>query len=316
MTERAIAERARSQLGLITSDQLRAAGLAPRTATRRVANGLLFPVGRRTYRLATAPPAPEVDVLAACLDLDAVASHRTAAWLHRLLVWRQQVEVTVPKGRSTRRVSTTTLLRVHTSTNLPPEDVVQVGAIPVTSVARTLLGLAALPPSEVSRIELVNAVEEAVRRRVASDRWLWWLLEQRRCRGRDGVTRFESVLAERASLGPTESWLEREVLRILSAAGLPLPTVQHRVRRNGAFVARVDFAYAPLDIVLEALGHVHHAARDQLSADTARASELTLLGLDVHQFTYDQIVGQPDWVVSVVGAALAQATARRRSDAA
>lgn len=146
-----------------------------------------------------------------------------------------------------------------------------------------------------------------MQRGMASDRWLWWLLEQRRCRGRNGVIRFEDVLAERARLGPTESWLERAVLRIIDDAGLPRPVVQRRIRRRGRFVARVDLAYDPGLILVEALGYRYHATREQQSRDAARASELQLMGWDVHQVTYDQVVRTPQWVAHVVRTALANA---------
>lgn len=304
--ERAVADLARHQLGLVTHAQLHTAGVARRTISRRIAAGLLVPVGHRTLRMATHPSSWESEVLAACLDLGGVASHRTGSRLHGTSHGASPlVDVTVPKGRSVRsRGAVPPTWRVHTSTNLPDDDIVLVGPIPTTSVARTLLGLAALPSWEVSDAALTSAVEEAVRRGLASDRWLWWLLEERRCRGRNGVTRFEAVLAERARLGPTESWLERELLRLLGAARLPLPVVQRTVRRRGAFVARVDAAYPDQGIVLEALGYASHASREALSADAARVSRLTLMGLDVHQFTYDQIVRQPEWVAEVVRSAL------------
>lgn len=308
--ERAIAERARTQLGLITTTQLIEAGLSTATITRRRRRGLLLPVGRRTCALAGVPLGPTTHVMALCLDYDAVASHRTAAWLHGLDARPERVDVTVRRGRSSGLTPTMAKARVHTSTNLPPDDITSVGSIPTTSVARTLMGLAALDPSEVSDEHLLGLVEEAVRRRLASDRWLWWLLEQRRCRGRDGVTRFEGVLATRGRLGPTESWLEREVLRIVAEAGLPRPEVQRKIRRRGAFVARVDFAYPAEMIVLEALGYRSHASREQQSADAARASELQLMGYDVHQVTYDQVVRRPAWLVHVVRTALARSSAR------
>lgn len=266
-----------------------------------------MPVTSEVLRLGGAPEDPRVPTLAACLDLGAVASHLSAVWLSDLAPEPPLIDVTVRKGRSTGRTSTQGGLRVHTSTNLPDDDIVWIGPIPTTSVARTLMGVAALP--EVGDEALLGLVEEAVRRRMASDRWLWWMLEQRRCRGRNGVRRFEAVLAKRAELGPTESWLEREVLRLLGAAGLPLPSVQRRIRRRGAFVARVDFLYEDEGIVLEALGYASHASRTQQSADAARASELQLLGLEVHQVTYDQVVRQPDWVIHVVRRALARARA-------
>ncbi len=312
-SERAIAERAHAQLGLVTTAQLAAASMSRRTRSRRVHDGLLVPVGVHTYRLAGAPTGPHVEVLATCLDLGAAASHRTAAWLHGLHPQPPRIDVTVVEGASRGRVPTRPDRRVHSSTNLPTDDVVRVGPIPTTSVARTLLGVAALPGSEVGSDALTAMVEDAVRRRRASDRWLWWLLEQRRCRGRNGVRRFAAVLARRAALGPTESWLEREVLRVLERAGLPLPLTQQVVRRRGAFVARVDFLYPDERIVLEAQGHTTHATRSALSADAARTSGLTLLGFEVHQVTYDQVVRDPAGVADLVATALAGARRRAAS---
>lgn len=310
-TEKAVAELAEHQLGIVTHDQLRGVGVTPRTRHRRIAAGLFVPVGRHTVRLAGHPGGRKADVLAACLDLGGVASHLTAGWLHDLIERRRRVvDISVAKGRSVGSGGRPSSWRVHTSTNLPDGDLVRIGPIPTTSVARTLLGLAGLPASEISDEELTSAVEDAVRRRLASDRWLWWLLEERRCRGRNGVRRFEGVLAERTRLGPTESWLERELLAVLEGAGLPLPVVQRTVCRRGAFVARVDATYAEEGIVLEALGYASHASREALTADAARASRLTLLGYEVHQFTYDQIVREPGWVAGVVRAALDAAHGR------
>lgn len=313
ITERAIAQKARSQLGLITCDQLAGAGLSRRTRSRWVVDGRLVPTGARTFRLAGAPAGRRVDILAACLDLDAVASHATAGWLHGLRPLPSRIDVTVTNDRSRGRIPNGARVRAHASTNLPPDDVVLVGPIPTTSVARTLLGLAALPRAELDDESLTSTIEDAVRRHLASDRWLWWLLEERRCRGRNGVRRFASVLAGRAALGPTESWLERELLRLLGGAGLPVPVVQRVIRRRGAFVARVDFAYPDLGIVIEALGYASHSSRRAQSEDLARASRLGLMGFTVHQFTYDHIVRDPSWVVSVVTEALEQARCRAAS---
>ncbi len=305
--ERAVAEQARSQLGLITRPQARAAGLSNAAIRRRVARGTWSTVGRQTYLAAPIRPSPEVEVLAAALDLDGVASHRTAAWLHDLLPRPAVIDITVPKGRSADGWTGATPVRVHTSTSMPPEDVTEVGGIPTFSIARTALGLTALGEDEVPAAAVTTFVEEAVRRRLATDTWFWWLLERRRCRGRNGVTRLEAVLATRAELGPTESWLERELLRVLAAAGLPLPVVQRRIGRRGHFVARVDAAYEPGKIVIEALGYDAHATRRQQDRDAERASELQLLGYDVHQFTYTHVTQRPAWVASVVRRALEHA---------
>lgn len=307
-TEHLVAVLAGRQHGLVTREQLVDLGVARSTVVRRAGRGLLVPVGRRVFRLAGHPASEDSEVMAACLDLGGVATHATSTGLHDLLPtpW-PWIDVSVRKQRSVGSQRIPGRWRVHTSTNLPDEDLVVVRGIPAASVARSLLGLAALPTAEVDDDLFARVLEDAVRRRMASDRWLWWLLEQRRCRGRDGVARFEAALAVRADLGPTESWLERELLDVLRRAGLPRPVVQRTVRRRGAFVARVDAAYPEEHIVLEALGYAAHASREALSADAARASRLTLLGHDVHQFTYDQIVSDPGWVVRVVRAALARA---------
>lgn len=301
--ERAIAERARTQLGHITRRQYLDLGLTYSALAHRTRTGLHRQVGSGTFRLQGAPDGRRADVMAACLDLGAVASHRTAAWLHGLDGFGPptRIEVLVPKGR---RVAND-LAIVHQTTNLGPDDIVTVDGIPSTSIARTILGLAALVPAEVPREALVGAVEVAVRQRKASDRWLWWLLEERRCRGRNGVGVMEDVLAQRARLGPTESWLERETLRVLAAAGLPAPTVQRRVRDRGRFVSRVDLVYDAAKVAIEVEGK-DHLTPEQHRIDARQRNELQLLGYTILTFTYTDVVGDPSRVVRTVRRALEQ----------
>src|SRR5690242_11162853 len=80
--ERAIAEQALRQLGHISYRQLRTLGVTPKVVRRLVSTGWLVPVGRATFRLGGVSRTYEGDVMAACLDVGAVASHRTAAVLH------------------------------------------------------------------------------------------------------------------------------------------------------------------------------------------------------------------------------------------
>ena len=308
--EREVNRRAASQGGHLTRRQLAEAGVAARTVYARSASGLLVAVGQRTFRVGSVPRTARGDVIAACLETGGVASHWTAAWLHGLAPPRPIVDVTVTKGRTLRASNgpgDQPTVRIHSSTNLPPDDVLLLGPIPVTSVARTMLGLAAVVPFELAQSRLFDLVSATVDRDLATDPWLWWLLSQRRCRGRNGVIALEAVLAERARLGPTESWLEREFLRVLDAAGLPLPVTQTVIRRNGRFAARVDFAYEPEMVIMEALGYAFHRSKAQMEADTRRANELQLLGYAVYQFTAEQIVCSPDSVSATARAALASA---------
>jgi hypothetical protein len=293
--ERAIAERARTQLGHITDQQMAELAVSPKVRRRLLTSGWFEKVGWHTYRMAGAPPTFEAKVMAACLDVGAVASHRTAAVLHGLAVpraWRAApIEVTTEKRR---RHASTPLAVVHSSTNLGVDDIVHVRGVPTTSVARTVLGLAALVPRVDAR-DVRTAVDAAVRDGKASDRWLWWRLEELRCRGRDGVGEMEALLADRAGRGPTESWLEYEFLELNAGRGFPRPIVQRRVRHRGAFVARVDFLFGDR-LVVEVSGRAGYVTDDDRAAQAERRNRLQLAGYDVIEFTYKMIVETP-WLV-------------------
>ena len=306
--DRSIAALAAEQAGHGTRAQLLRAGLNRSTISRRAAAGHYVRVGPSTFRLASYGRTATGDVVAACLETGGVASHWTAAWVHHLTDRRRLIDVTVERSGTLQEprlvAAEQPLVRVHSSTNLPVTDIVRHGPIALTSVARTALGLAGLVPRELAPQGLANIVGQAVDGGLATDAWLWHLLTERRCRGRNGVIALEAVLAERAHLGPTESWLEREVLRVLQEGGLPLPVTQRVVRRRGRFAARVDFLYGPEQVVLEAMGYTHHRTRAQMEADTRRANELQLLGFDVYQFTTGQVVGSPGSVLATTRSAL------------
>ena len=296
--ERSLAERASEQLGHITRPQLRSLGVGPRAQDRLVRGGLLVPKGARTYRLGGVPPSFRGDVMAACLDVGGIASHRTAAWLHGLdtTPWNPvPIEVTVRKAR---QPTHSELARIHTSTNLGPDDICRVRGIPTTSIARTIFGLAALVP-ELALDDVRNLVDVAIRDRRASDGWLTWRLEQLRCRGRNGVSVLEGILAEREGKGRTESWLERAFLGLLERAGYPLPKVQQRVVLKGRPIARVDFLYEP-KLVIEVSGYASHSTRRQLQADAARRNRLKLAGFTIIEFTHGHVTQDPRYVLVTV----------------
>lgn len=294
-----------AQHGVVTRQQLLDAGISPRTVSRRVRSGEIVPVGVRTYRLASARPTRRAAVMAACLDRGAVASHRTALWLHGLMEEPATIEVTVVKGRPNRtRLADGTEVVVHTTTNLSPDDVTVVDAIPTMSVARGVLGAAALVPDDMTQDELVEVVATAIETGRASLTWLSWLLDHRRCRGRNGVTAMEKALAARSVLGPTDSWLERRFLAIVDDAGLPRPQVQARVPRADGAPARVDFLYPGVRAVIETLGYDFHRTPEHIEADTLRASDVQLEGFTVLQFTSRTMRRAPQEVVQRVARAL------------
>jgi very-short-patch-repair endonuclease len=285
--------------GIVHRRHLAALGLTARQVQRLVRQGLLVSVGTATFRVAGQPVGDRQLLLAACLDLGAIASHRSAAGLHGIGRWPEGRTPEVLLARRTSGVLSPIAV-VHTTTWLPAHDQTEVSGVPCTSVARTLLQLAGTHEPDLVR----GLVDDAIRAGKASDRWLWWHLEQLRRRGRPGIQAMEGVLRARAELGPTESWLERAFLDLLQRNGLPLPRCQRRIERRGTFVGRVDFAYDDRAVVVEVSGHEFHASREQLAADAARRNGLQLAGHPVLEFTYDDVVEREAVVVETMCDAL------------
>ena len=87
-----------------------------------------------------------------------------------------------------------------------------------------------------------------------------------------------------------QSWLEREVLRLLQAAGFPKPDTQVVLARRKDKLIRVDFHFPETRIVVEALGYRWHRSGAQMQVDAERANRLVLDGFIPLQFAYSQIV--------------------------
>ena len=297
--------RAERQHGLVSRTDLADLRISRTRRRRLVTGGSLEVLGPQVFRIPGAPATDLQRVLAACLDSGGVASHTTAAWLHDLSGFSPgSPPHTIRLGTAIRYRGA--VARPHVTTHLEADEVLTVEGVPCLSVARTLLTLAGMP-GEGSRARFEPAAEEALRRDLATERWLWWMLERLRCRGRAGVIALEDLLTVRADGKRTESWLEREFLSIIDAAGLRAPTCQQTIAPDGAFVARVDFVHEPERVVIEVLGHAWHSSRDQLARDAKRRNELQLAGYQVLEFPYDDVVRRPDAVVATVRAALGRA---------
>jgi very-short-patch-repair endonuclease len=290
-------DRARSQAGLVTTSDLRSLDVPPGVRRAMLADGSLRPLSRGVYLVGGVEANDLILLHAATLATGAPASHRSAAWLHGLPGFPAPPRHEVLRlGRD--RPHDNLLATIHTTTALPRHDLTVVRGVPCIGVARTLMTLASLVP-EVSADRVRGAVDDAVRMGLARDVWLWWRLEQLRCRGRNGVALIEEILAARAEHA-TESWLERELLSVLREAGVPLPVCQARIAAKGAFVARVDFVYAVLGIVIEVSGAVAHASAEQRARDARRRNRLLIEGYLVLEFTYEHLVREPQMVVEAV----------------
>jgi hypothetical protein len=296
-------ELAERQHGLLTRSDLQQAGILRGRIAGLIRRDQLAPVTPSVFRIPGAPTDLRQRILLACLDRRAVASHRTAAWLHGFEGFDRPTEIEVTADHPTGDAASP-LARVHRTTWLPETDVVRIDGIPVTSVARTVLALCGLVPGELTYTRVRTTVDRAIRDGLATDPWLWWRLERLRRSGRTGVRVMEQILVARSEGQVTESWLEAHTLSVLRSAGLPLPECQARVHRGGSFVARVDFLFRGTKVVVEVSGHHWHRTREQIQRDAERRRDLVLAGFVVLDFTYDDVVRFPARLVAQVRAAL------------
>lgn len=271
-----------TQLGLVTTDQARSAGMTSAALTRASRSGLLERVQPRVWRLAGTPRSWEQQLLAAVLSTSpgGVASHRSAMGLHGIEPatrdQRTPFEISL-WSRHSARVTGATVHRVL----LPPDHVTEVENIRVTTYARTLLDNAAtLGLGQLARALDVGlasgrATLDEVRATIA-------VLPPGPGRRR---IRLLELLAER---GPgsdrAQSRSEIRVLSAIHAAGLPDPIPQCSVVVDGEQFF-IDFGYPELRVGLEYHSHEHHAIPSAFDADFRRDRLLRIEGWTIIHFT-------------------------------
>jgi hypothetical protein len=187
----------------------------------------------------------------AFLAADAVVSHASAAVVHGLPVWGLPLDV-VHVTRTRRRSGGRRGSRVHVhSAPLEPDEIVVVGGVAVTSVARTLVDLARQVPFE----QAVVTVDGALYRHLVDRPTLDVALDRRpRWPGLPAARR-ALAFADARSPNPGESRSRVAIAR----AGLPAPVLQWVVRTaSGRFVGQVDFGWPELRTVGEFDGRVKY----------------------------------------------------------
>jgi very-short-patch-repair endonuclease len=182
-------------------------------------------------------------------------------------------------------------------------DVEVVDAIPVTTVARTLIDLAS-----VCRPDAVEeALDAALRRGLVSLPRLRWRFEELGRMGRPGTKTMRALIDARGPAGPVpDSVFERRLLRVLRRAGLPEPSMHHEIRRAGRLMGVVDYAYPEVRLAIEADGRRWHSGRIRFQRDRVRLNRMTLLGWRVIHVTWEDLVERPGTVTEMITRALAE----------
>lgn len=289
-----IAERSRTQLGLITT--LQARNVASQSQIRHlIDSGALERLEPRVLRVAGAPTSWEQMLHAGILGLgaDAVVSHRSAAALWQLDGIRPgDVEFTVPR-RNRNRIA---VGRVHSSLYLEPVDVARVGGFPATAAARTIVDLA----PRLTRRQLETVIDGACRDRLTDESTLAERADELRRPGRKLLLQ---VLGADSGTGRPHTWLERELIRILHGGGITGFRMQTELTPQGK-VARVDCCLEGDRLIVEVSGHRTHSTRRQRQADAERRLRLEQDGYRVLEFTYEDVTERPAYVLQAIVARL------------
>jgi very-short-patch-repair endonuclease len=258
-----IARLATRQHGVVSIEQLRAAGLSQDSVKRRVRGGRLHRIHRGVYAVGHTALGSEGRWMAAILACGdgALLSHRSAAELWELLPVREgPVDVTIPTAGGRRRREG---IRLHRCASLLIASTIRCKGIPVTTPARTISDLRLAASTD----EVHRAIREAQFRRLG--------------------------LGDEDGREPdlTRSKLERRFLRLCRRHRLPRPEVNARV---GPF--EVDFLWRDRRLIIETDGWQAHGGRLAFEDDRARDVDLKLLGYEVVRFTYRQVIDQPQTV--------------------
>ncbi|MEX2284216.1 MAG: DUF559 domain-containing protein [Gemmatimonadota bacterium] len=288
-----------TQLGLVTRPQLRECGIADDVIDRRVRANRLRKVHRGVYRVGplVAPRSCELAAVLAC-GPHALLSHRNAGTLWQLLPADAEtapIDVSVSRGNRGRRPN----IRMH-RVSLSADDDTNLEGIPVTSVRRTILDLAALLGGRdleraLAQAERLHRLDRSTLRSMATSH-----------AGRPGAPVLRGLLQNEAGPALTRSEAEERFLGLIRKAQLPAPETNVQL---GEY--EVDFLWRREQLVVEVDGFAFQSSRQNFETDRRRDARLTARGLSVMRVTWRQVVHEPEAMV----ARLAQSLVRMGNSA-
>jgi predicted transcriptional regulator of viral defense system/very-short-patch-repair endonuclease len=274
--------------GVVTMDELHAAGVSRREVGRRLQSGLLLPVYRGVYRVGHRAPSPEARYAAAvkACDDEAVLSGRAAAWAWGLTRTAPPLpEVNCPTERRVKGV------RTRRTRRLDPRERTVWKRIPITTVPRTIVDL----PSLLSFDELSRAVHEADVRHGTRPEHIEAVLA--RYPNAPGAATLRAIASGDS---PTIlSQLEKHFRAVLVRHALPLPRTN---RKEGMHY--VDCRWPEQRLTVELDSYRFHRSRRAWEQDRERERAARARGDEFRRLTWRDVVEEPDPTVSDLRALL------------
>jgi hypothetical protein len=288
------------QHGVLSREQLRAAGMGDGAVDHAVKVGRLHRIFRGVYALGSPLRDQRGRLRAATLACGAgtVISHRSAAELLGLIDKGPVVIDVIAPGSRGRGIDG---IRFHRARAPRPEEVGTVAGIPCTSPARTLVDLA----GAVGDWTLRGAFERAAQRRMLDIPMIEASIDP----GRRGIRSLMALVehwrkaAPVAKKGRLKSPLEAKVLPLLVHRNLPTPLPNAPVAiENGRI--EVDFLWPDHRFVVEADSRDFHSTPVAFERDRWRDRELMRAGYTTLRVTHRQAEKEAAAVADTIAAQL------------
>jgi very-short-patch-repair endonuclease len=276
------------QEGLLSAAQIRATDLTPEQQRGLVTSGWLRRVAPHVYEIRGVPATHRYRLRLGllCLGERSWISYEAAAALHGLDRSKPDaVEFTIDRNRRNYSLPFT----VHTTTRLKPIDLVVVEGFRTMSATRTVIDLAHAR-AHTHRVEA--AIDSAVRLGLSSPVVLAERLETLRGSGRWGCRLIDELIVDSGG----HSMLERRFLQLVRETGLPRPRTQVVHCKGGRQIARVDFLFEAVGVVVEVSGRLGHSSPAERAHDAQRRNELQDIGRRVYEYTWEDVTQRTGFV--------------------
>ncbi len=296
-------ELANEQRGIVTREDLLDLGWSARTVDRRIEDRVLRVVWPAIYGFGSAVLTQDAWLMAAALACgrDARLCGRASAAARGYLPAWSTTDVATPKRRGEELPG----IRTHRIALLPEDCDVHRG-LPVTTVARTALDVAAAEGED----RAAEVLDRALLAGQYDHREMLALLERRAgCRG------MRPLRAAVAGLGDQgvvfRSRPERIARDLIRTTDLPQPRVNAWFPTRGGHGHELDLWFADLLLDLEVDGP-HHLLPRQSRKDAMRDADLRSFGVEVVRFPDTLVREEPDRFLLLVREAVERRITARR----
>ena len=283
---------AASRHNVITTEQLVALDLSHSDIGYRVAVGRLH----RKYREVYAVGRPDLPLDGVFLSaVWACGSEARLSFLSALRKWElrgggtYRIDVTAPRS-----IKPKNGIRLHRPLSLDDLETTELDGIPITTVAQTLLDVAA----PAHRLNMGKLLHEAIVQELFDLDAISRVLARNPTA--PGARRLAEALTEEVPL--TRSDLEEEALSLFRSFSVPEPETNAWVS-DGEKLVEVDFLWREYGLIVEVDGWRYHRSRWRRRQDAAKTTALRANRRAVHRFWDVEINGTPAQIAATILAA-------------